>query len=111
MKLEGGTIIESLVAMVILVVALGTATMIYTNVLDSDKQAKELKAWSLVQEELSEMLNQNRFIDQERSKDGLYLSIAFANYALASDVTQISWIVKDENEIIVLKGDRLLYNR
>jgi hypothetical protein len=48
--LKASTLVESLIAMVILIVCMGIGTMVYTNVLNSDKERKVLHASLLANE-------------------------------------------------------------
>ncbi len=65
-KLKASTLMESLIAMVIIVVCMGVSAMIYSNVLDSDKQRIQLKAYMLLNTEAIQTKTEKSFIDSEK---------------------------------------------
>jgi len=64
--LKASTLMESLVAMVIIVVSLGVGTMIYSNILNSDKQVLQLKAICLLNKEAARTKKEKTFLDSEK---------------------------------------------
>ncbi|MBA3971409.1 MAG: hypothetical protein H0X46_04580 [Bacteroidetes bacterium] len=70
LKLKAATLIESLIAMVIIVVCMGVGIMIYSNVLDSDKQRMRLKSYLLLDKESEKTKVKKSYLDDEmRSGD------------------------------------------
>ena len=65
-KVKAATLIESLIAMIIIVVCLGAGTMIYLNVLQSDKQRLKLKAILMLNKEADKIKKDKSFIDGEQ---------------------------------------------
>jgi Tfp pilus assembly protein PilV len=76
-KLKAATLLESLIAMVILVVCFGIATMIYSNVLNSDKQRLKLKAILLLKIETFAIKKNKTFIDSEKTEGEFTLKQTF----------------------------------
>lgn len=64
-NLKAATLMESLIAMILIVVCFGVATMIYTNVLDSDKQRLHLKAILILNKKAIETKTKKEFLDSE----------------------------------------------
>lgn len=71
-KIKAATLIESLIAMIIIVVCLGAGTMIYSNVLSSDKQRLKLKAILMLNKEAEKIKKEKNFLDGEL-QEGDYL--------------------------------------
>ncbi|MFL5763637.1 MAG: hypothetical protein ACJ77K_06815 [Bacteroidia bacterium] len=104
MTLKAGTLIESLIAMVILVVVLGMATMIYTNAMDSDQQAKKQKALCIAEKEIARIKSEKRFVDSETMADTWLVRSSFERYHSSDGLYRFSTEVTDEN-------GKLLYSR
>lgn len=68
---------ESLIAMVILVVCFGVGTMIYSNVLDSDMQRLKLKGILILNNEAVEIKQSQNYIDGEKMVGDHLLSFTF----------------------------------
>jgi len=60
---------ESLIAMVIIIICFGTATMIWSNVLSSDKQRIHLKASLLLNAEAIQIRKEKNFVDDQKKID------------------------------------------
>ena len=57
---------ESIVAMVVIMVSLGIAMMIYVNVMSSDKQQTRLKIMLILNNEAKQAQLEKNFIDSEK---------------------------------------------
>jgi hypothetical protein len=108
MKLKGATLMESLIAMIILVVILGTCTMIYTNIMGSDMHVKKLKAISLAEKEACRVKSEKRFIDLETETENWSIRCSFEKYPSAEGLYQFSIAIRDENGKSLLVRNELI---
>src|SRR5688572_14613462 len=79
-KLRGSTLIESIVAMVLLMVCLGIATMIYVNVIESGNSRQKFHAYALIHQVSVQAKIQKKYIDEEREEEGLVMKKTIAKY-------------------------------
>jgi Tfp pilus assembly protein PilV len=108
MKLKASSTIESLVAMVILVVCFGVATMIYTNVLDSDGHRKKLKALIVLNKVAEQIKTENRFIDADFNMNELTINAIFTKVDHAEDLFKFSLTAFDESASIVAVRNEMI---
>lgn len=94
-KLKAGTLIESLIAMVIILICMGIATIIYANVLNSDKHRQELKAMLILNEELAETKKERTFLNQEKEMGEWRLKKSVQFYEQTENVFKLSLSVVD----------------
>ncbi|MGZ6539487.1 MAG: hypothetical protein ACXVEB_14005 [Bacteroidia bacterium] len=108
MKLKAATLIESLVAMVILVVCLGIGTMIYSNVINSDQQLLKLKANLLLEKEVIEIKKEKRFIDGEKQIGEWIMESRFEKYSGTENLSVLSLSIKDESGKLISMHNELI---
>lgn len=105
-QLKASTLVESLIAMIIMVVCLGIGTMIYTNVMDSDKQRNELKAILLVNTEFFKLKTEKIFLDEEKQIGDWTIIRKVEKYDQAENLYKLSVSVIDRNKkVIVLRNE------
>lgn len=110
-KLKAGTLVESLIAMVIIVVSLGVTTMIYMNVVQSDKQVLQMKGLFMINNEVKKIKLDKQYLDNERKVGDYLISSIIKEYNESENLYQISLTVKDlkgktiasQNELIIIE--------
>lgn len=107
-RLKAATLIESLVAMVIIVVCFSVATMIYVNVINSDKQRMGLKAMQLLDKEVQQLKNEKNFLDEEKKVNGWIVKKTLQKYAQTDNLYHLMLTVKDTAGRIVAKRNELI---
>lgn len=80
MKLKAATLIESLVAMVIIMLCFGVSAMIYINVLNGGNYRLKLNAHARLSEIAIESKNKKNFIDREIAGEKLDVKVSFSSY-------------------------------
>lgn len=107
-QLKASTLVESLIAMVILIVCLGIGTMVFTNILNSDKERKELHASLLANEFALKVKAQQNFLDDEEEIGEWTLKKTVEKYKDADNLYQLSIAVIDGDHKIVLVRRELI---
>jgi hypothetical protein len=107
-KLKATTLMESLVAMIIIVVCFGVATMIYSNVLDSDKQRLQLKAMLLLNQQSIEIKKEKKFIDGEEVNGEWTIKRSIEHYQQSENLYQLTLSVIGKEENIIAKRNELI---
>lgn len=108
-KLSGNTLIETIVAMVIIIFCTTLAALIYLNVLSSQNTAQKLRAFYISKEVVLQSVSGKDFLDAAFKKDGLQVDKSCKPYKENSDLICIRVILKDEdgrklweqNEIVI----------
>ena len=106
--LKASTLLESLIAMIIIVVCFGVATMIYSNVLDSDKQRLQLKAILVLNEEAIELKKGKTFLDSEKQNGDWVIKKIVEKYPQTENLYTISLSVIDRNGRIIATRNELI---
>ena len=106
--LKASTLIESLIAMIIMVVCLAVGTMIYTNVMDSDKQHKQLRAALLLNKEADEVKTEKSYIDSETQVGDWMIKKVIKKYDQTENVYQLSLSVIDQDKKIIAVRNELV---
>lgn len=107
--LKAATLVESLIAMVIIIITLGIATMIYSNVLDSDKQRKQLKAIFLLKQELIKTKTEKTFLDSEEQINDWSLKKVVKRFDQTENLYCLSMSVLDaEGKTIAVKNELVI---
>lgn len=107
-KLKATTLIESLIAMSIIIVSLGVATIIYTSVLESDKQSLKLKAQLLLNEEAFKTKQSKTFIDEEILVTPFTIKKIVERYPGTENLYLLSLIATDLKGNLIAKRNELI---
>jgi len=106
--LKASTLLESLIAMIIIVVCFGVATMIYSNVLDSDKQRLQLKAILVLNQEAIETKIEKKFLESEKQIGDWTIRKTVEKYPQTENVYSISLSVIDRNGKVIATHNELM---
>lgn len=99
---------ESLIAMIITIVCMSIAAIIYTNVLDSDKQFLKLKASQLLDQEAFTIKSTKDFIDSEIKTGDWTIKRNFENYSQTENLLQLSLTAINNISNIAVERDELI---
>jgi Tfp pilus assembly protein PilE len=107
-KLKAATLFESLIAMIIIIVCFGVAVMIYTNVLNSDKQRSELTAILLLNKEAVEFKKEKKFIDDEKKVGDWNIKKTIQLYEYTKNVYHLQLMAIDKNGNTIATRNELI---
>jgi len=110
-NLKASTLIESLIAMVLIVLCLGIAMMIYLNVLSSDKQLLKQKAYLLLNNESKRIKNDNNFIEEEKWVDEWKIVKQIVKYNQTENLLCLRLLLIDRNGEVVLERNELIIEK
>ena len=108
-KLKAATLIESLVAMIIIVVCLGVGTMIYSNVLSSDKQRLKLKAILMLNKEAQQIKTEKLFLDGEKQIGDYIVKIEIKKYNQTENLYSLILIALNKEGIVIGSRNELIF--
>ncbi|HEX8514821.1 MAG TPA: hypothetical protein VF868_01390 [Bacteroidia bacterium] len=107
-KLKGATIVESMIAMVIIVASVGITSLIFINVLNSDKQSVLIKAELILDRELIHLKNTKEFIDGETAIGNWIMKKSISRYEHSNNLYALSLLLMDENGRLITKRQELI---
>lgn len=87
--LKAFTIVESIVAMVIILISFGTGMMIYLNVMTSEKLVSKTQAYLKLEQELKKVKTQKIFIDETKELNELFIVKKIKDSPLSESVIEI----------------------
>ena len=108
LKLKAATLMEALIAMVIIVVSFGVAVMIYSNVLDSDKQYQQLKATLLLNQESILTKREKLFLDGEKIYGEWTIKKVISHYQGIENLYNLEFAVVDKQGKLIAKRNELI---
>jgi Tfp pilus assembly protein PilV len=107
-KFKASTLMESLIAMVIMVVCLGIATMIYTNVLDSDKQRNSLKALLIINAEAIKVKAEKNYLDDEKQAGDWTIKRTVEKYDQTDNLYKLTFSIFDKDKKVIAVQHELI---
>ena len=107
-RVKASSLIESLIAMVIIVVCFSIAVMIYVSIMDSDQQRKKMKAILWMNEEVIKIKRSANYIDNEINAKGWTLKKTVEQFEGTENVFVISLAVKDKEGETIAKRNELI---
>jgi len=109
MKIKGATLIESLIAMVIIALGLTVATMIYVNVLNSDKQRIRQKAQFILDEEMLIIKREKHFFDLRKEIGEWIIEQTVSKYSNTENLYHLKLLLLDkEGKILFCRNELIL---
>ena len=96
-KFKAVTLMESMVAMIIIVVCFGIATLTISNVMGTDKYRQKLKAMLMLNEEAKQVKAEKSFIDSEKQFGDWTITRAINKYAQSENLYQLTLSAKDKD--------------
>ncbi len=106
--LKASTLIESLIAMVIIVVCLCVATMIYSNVINSDKQVLQLKAMCFLNKKVVQTKAEKSFLDSEQQTENWDIKKTVEKYDQTENVYALTLSVFDKSGRLIAVRKELI---
>jgi len=80
-KIKASTLIETLIAMVILIIVSGIATMTFINIAHSGSNTLRIEAMIQTQNALAETIKNNTFFDEDYSEGSIMIKKRITNYS------------------------------
>jgi len=107
-KFKAATLVEALVAMVIIVLCLGFAVMIYENVLSSDKQLNKQKAIFTLNEAANKSKKEKRYVDEQIQLGEWSIIKTVTKYEQTENLYQLKLALLDSRGKIILTRNELV---
>jgi hypothetical protein len=79
-KAKGATLMEALVAIIVVMLGFVMGTMVYISVMDSDKGFRKLEAASMVREIVAETKSGDNFIEGKITRDSITVVKSIVSY-------------------------------
>ena len=95
-KLSGSTLLESLVAMILLLICIILATGVINSLSQSSNDLEKLKSALLSQELMNQTRKEERYIDEDIQEDRILLQKRSSKYNNIDDVVMIVITAKNE---------------
>jgi len=112
MQIQSSTLVESLIAMVVIVVCFGIGVMIYVNVLNSDKHNMKMKAVLIMNNEAIDTKKNKNFIDYEKQVGDFRIMRIISPYQQCEDLFYLKFIAISINtEKTIATHDELVVIR
>lgn len=110
-KIKGATLIESLIAMVIVMLCFGIATTVYVNVISSQNQFQQFKSEVLLKRIASETKDGYLFLDEKIIMDEIVVQKTIIQYGGMKHLVQIKLqaynnaekLLSEYNELVAIQ--------
>jgi Tfp pilus assembly protein PilV len=96
-KIKSAGLLESLVAMVIVIICMGIATMIYVNVMQGDNKRQQLKANLTLHAIADSTVRQKLFIDDKSEAGNLIIEKTLRPYNNSANLQWLNLKAFDKN--------------
>ena len=108
MKLKGATLIESMVAMIVVLLCFGIASMIYVNVMNSDNRRAELHAHLLLNELAMKAKQHDIFLDEEMREGELFITKKVETYNDVPGLIRLTITARNERDKVIATHNELI---
>jgi type II secretory pathway pseudopilin PulG len=107
-KLKASTIIEVLIAMILIIVVFGIAMMIFTNVVNSGLSVKKIRAEALLQQALLSAERSDNLVSQSVPVDDFTIVEEVKAYNGNTALTDIHLTALDQNQQKVAELEKVI---
>ena len=110
-KLPAFTLVQSLLAMVIVMFTMGLFTTIYVNVMKSSDHQRRIQTSLLLDKIAMDTKKAKIFLDEEIKADSFTVEKKVAPYGGASNVSVFSLKVLDKNQKLLAERNELIFTQ
>lgn len=105
MRLQATSIVESITAMVIILLSFGVGMMIYMNVLRSEHLISKTSAYVILSQALNKTIQKEEFDDAKFQEGGLWIVRTFKKHSTYQDIYTVQLEAFDAKgkSILILK--------
>lgn len=107
--LVASSIVESITAMMIVLISFGAGMSIYLNIMSNDQVLAKDRANSLLTHQLEQMLQQKKYIDQTFEINNLLIEQSIKRYTDHPQHYQCILRAYDPNDRLVHEIERIIY--
>lgn len=109
-KVKGATILESLIATLLLLLCFTAATTIYVNVLHSGDKARKLQTSLLLKEIAEKTITEKIFVDQQFTEGSYHIQKQISKYNSNSEINlwHLKLIVTDVNNLTIAEHNQII---
>lgn len=97
LKLKASTLMESLVAMIVIMICFVIASMIYTNIINSTNNKLKLDASLLLKEIGIKAKEENNYLDEKFETENLVVQKSVTSYKNSGNLSLLTLIAFDKN--------------
>ena len=108
-KLKASTLVEALVAMVIVMLAVGMFTTIYVNVMKSSDHNRKVLASVLLDKIAMETKQKKVFLDEQIKTEEFIVDKKIVPYEGAAGLSVLSLKASDKNEKLLAERNELIF--
>ncbi|MCB0401204.1 MAG: hypothetical protein KDD41_03915 [Flavobacteriales bacterium] len=109
-KIRAFSVLEAMMAMLIVMIAFGLSSSIFINVSTSGFSPRKKKAHTLVNRMRYETLTQQRFIEESREFDGITIEKTISDYDGSSALKVLSVVAKSQDKTLFGTREIILIN-
>lgn len=107
-KCKASTLLESLVAMVLIMICFGIAMMIYVNVMSSDNNRQKLSAQLLLNQVALEGKQEKKYLDEKIEAGNMTIQKTVAPYKEADNLSLLTLTAFDKNGKMIAQHKELI---
>lgn len=107
-SLKASTLIETLIALVIVTISFGVGITIFLNVTSSSNYLQKAKAKVLLEEQLSKTIYSKKYEHLEFSKDNIQIQQEVTFYKNFMDVVRLQLVAKNEQNQVLIEINQLV---
>lgn len=107
-RLRAGTLLETMIALVIIVTIFGIATMVLVRVTAGSASVRKLRAERILERYAEDTRRQGLFTDEERSLDSFIIRREVKGTDISKNLWQIHYIIYDQGRIPLAEWQQLV---
>lgn len=108
-KAKASTLMETLIAMVVIVLCFSLGLLIYMNVVSSENRMQKFHANLLLKNIAAEVQKENEFIDVEIETDGLTVKQSIKKYESAENLFQLTLTAFDKKNRLIAAHREIIF--
>ncbi len=105
---KASTLLETLVAMVIIMLCFSIGTMVYVNVITSENMVQKVHANIVLQNLALKIKNENEFLDSEMEMDDFFIKRKINNYQFSDNLIHLSLLAYQKNGKLVASHNEII---
>ncbi len=109
-KIQAGTLIEVIVALIIILIVYGILTLFIQNIskqIGNNKQ--KIEAYFIIEKTFNETIQNNQFFDEEFVSNNITFTKSVVHYKNYKDLYDIQIVALDRNKKLLVEMNEIIY--
>ena len=107
-SLKSSTIIETIIALTIILIIFGIATTLFANIMNSTDSIKKIKAKNILESYAYQTVEEKLFFDSNEQVDEFIINRSIIDVTNSNNILKIHFSISTDQKLLICEWDQLV---